>query len=113
MVLGVRVLGSGKNGSQFDELTHTLDIALDGARLGGMERLPLKPGDVIELRRKNRRANFRVMWVGAPGTPRTGHVGLHAIEIHPDFWGIEVPRQGEASPIPVQGRIVHSEERAS
>jgi len=96
MVLAVRVVGSSTSGSQFDELTHTLDIAMDGARLGGMERVELQPGDIIELRRRNRRGRFRVMWVGEKGSPRTGHVGVHAIEIHPDFWGIEVPVQGEA-----------------
>ena len=104
MVLAVRVVGSSKNGPQFDELTHTLDIAMDGARLGGMERVPLHKGDVIELRRKMRHGRFRVMWVGEKGTPRSGHVGLHAIDAPPDFWGLEVPVQGEATVLPVPGQ---------
>lgn len=113
MVLAVRVLGSNKNGSQFDELTHTLDIALDGARLGGMERVAVAPGDVIELRRRNRRGSFKVMWVGQPGTPRSGHVGVHAIEAPPDFWGLEVPHEGEVAKVPVQPQTTGSAERAS
>ena len=68
---------------------------MDGARLGGMERIEVQPGDIIELRRRNRRGKFRVMWVGEKGSPRTGHIGVHAIDVHPDFWGIEVPVQGE------------------
>lgn len=107
MVLAVRVVGSSTDGSSFDELTHTLDIAVDGARLGGMERLDLQPGDIIELRRRSRRGRFRVMWVGEKGSPRTGHVGVHAIEAHPDFWGIEVPVQGEA-PI----TLIHNQQPA-
>jgi len=111
MVLAVRVVGSSQNGSPFDELTHTLDIAFDGARLGGMERVPVQKGDIIELRRRNRRAKFRVMWVGEKGTPRTGHVGVHAVDAHPDFWGLEVPVQGEAPIVPVHTQT--AQEQAS
>jgi len=106
MVLAVRVVGQSASGAAFDELTHTLDVAIGGARLGGLQRLPLQPGDVIEVRRRNRKANFTVMWVGEPGTPRTGQVGLHSFDAPSDFWGVEVPVEGEA-PIPVSGRVVH------
>jgi len=111
MVLAVRAKGQGSNGIEFDELTHTLDIAADGVRLGGMDRLSLNPGDIVELRRKTRRATFRVAWVGEPGTARTGHVGLHALDIHPDFWGLEVPAQGEVA-IPVSVHSAHPEHHA-
>ncbi len=110
MVLAVRVLGQSA-GASFDELTHTLDVAIGGARLAGMHRLPLQPGDVIEVRRKNRKANFTVMWVGEPGTPRTGQVGLQSLDAPSDFWGIEVPVEGEA-PIPVTGRLVNQTRHA-
>ena len=112
MVLAVRVVAAGKNGPQFDELTHTLDIAMDGARLGGMERVPIHKGDVIELRRKARHGRFRVMWVGEKGTPRSGQVGVHAIDAPPDFWGIEVPLQGEA-PIATLHSHTPAEQHAS
>ena len=106
MVLAVRVVGSSNIGDPFDELTHTLDIAADGARLGGMERVPVRKGDIIELRRKTRHGRFRVMWVGEKGTPRSGHVGVRAVDAHPDFWGVEVPVQGEAPNAPVPGHTV-------
>ncbi|MGZ4816529.1 MAG: hypothetical protein ACXVZV_14025 [Terriglobales bacterium] len=110
MVLGVRVLGDSATGP-FDELTHTLDIAMGGVRLGGMQRLQLRVGDVVEIRRKSRRGTFKVMWVGESGTPRTGQMGLQAIEVPPDFWGLEVPAEGEA-PVPISGRAVHQAEQA-
>jgi hypothetical protein len=91
MVLGVRVIGHAASGNAFDELTHTLDIAREGVRLGGMGGYGLQKGDIIEIRRRTRRAQFRVKWVGEPGTPRTGHIGMEAIEISPDFWGLEIP----------------------
>jgi hypothetical protein len=91
MVLGVRAIGQAASGDKFDELTHTLDIAREGVRLGGMGRYGLKKGDIVEIRRRTRRAHFRVIWVGAIDSPRTGHVGLQAIDITPDFWGLEIP----------------------
>jgi len=106
MVLAVRVVGQATTGSGFDGLAHTLDIALGGARLGGMEKAQLQPGDVIEIRRKNRHASFKVMWVGESHTPRAGHVGVQAIDAPLDFWGLEVPIEGEA-PIPILGHVAH------
>ena len=110
MVLAVRILGT-TSGASFDELTHTLDVAIGGARLGGLQRLPLRPGDVVEVRRKNRKANFTVMWVGESGTQRTGQVGLQAVDAPSDFWGIEVPVEGE-SPIPTTRRAVEQSHHA-
>jgi hypothetical protein len=98
MVLGVRAIGQAANGSLFDQLTHTLDIAREGVRLGGMQRWGLQKGDIVEIRRRTRRAQFRVMWVGERGTPRTGHVGLEAVEIGPDFWGLEIPADEDVQP---------------
>ncbi len=95
MVLGVRAIRRGPGELGFDELTHTLDIGLGGARLGGVEHLPLKKDDVIEIRRRYCRGKFRVMWVGEPGTERAGQVGLQAIDAPKDFWGLEVPFEGE------------------
>jgi hypothetical protein len=112
MVLAVRVVGASENGSQFSELIHTLDIAADGARLGGMERVPVQKGDIIELRRKTRRGHFRVMWVGEKGSRRSGHVGVQAVDVHSDFWGVEVPIQGEAS-IPSVPNHAAAEQHAS
>ncbi|HET8668559.1 MAG TPA: hypothetical protein VFM10_11300 [Terriglobales bacterium] len=103
MVLAVRVVGKTTDGKEFDELTHTIDIAVNGARIGGLFRLGLRKGDVIEVRRVQRRAKFRVVWVGEAGTPRYGHVGVQGIDMLPNFWGLELPNTGEAATsIPVQ-----------
>jgi hypothetical protein len=111
MVLAVRVVGKDASGAVFDELTHTLDIASHGVRLGGMERVPVKAGDIVEIRRLHRKARFRVAWVGQPGSSRTGHVGLKSIDASESFWGIEVPEQGE-QPIPAGSRMMMNHEHA-
>ncbi len=107
MVLAVRVLGKTAEGVPFDELTHTVDISTTGARLGGLFQWKLQKGDVVEIRRQQRRAKFRVVWVGDAGTPRYGHVGVQGIDMMPNFWGLELPNTGEvATKIPI-----HKEKR--
>jgi len=102
MVLAVRVVGKTADGIEFDELTHTIDISTTGARVGGVFHLKLRKGDVIEIRRYQRRARFRVVWIGQPGTLRFGHVGVQGIDMLPNFWGLELPNTGEAAtPIPI------------
>ncbi len=103
MVLAVRVIGKTQDGQEFDELTHTIDIAVNGARLGGMHRLQLRKGDIIEVRRHQRRAKFRIVWIGEQGTPRFGHVGIQGIDMFPNFWGLDLPNQGEVANLPTHG----------
>jgi hypothetical protein len=97
MVLAVRVSGKTVDGEEFDELTHTIDIAVSGARLGGMQSLQLCEGDILEVRRLQRKAKFRVVWIGAPETQRFGHVGIQAVNALPNFWGLDLPNHGEAA----------------
>lgn len=102
MVLAVRVIGRTADGQEFDELTHTIDIAVNGGRLGGMQRLKLRQGEILEVRRQQRKARFRVVWIGEAGTSRFGHVGIQAIDVLPNFWGLDLPHRGEtAASIPV------------
>ena len=97
MVLGVRAIGQGPGDVGFDELTHTLDIGLGGVRLGGVEHLPLKKDDVIEIRRRYCRGKFRVMWVGEAGTERAGQVGLQAMDAQKGSGGSRCPSRGNSS----------------
>jgi hypothetical protein len=97
MVLAVRVSGKTTDGREFDELTHTIDIAVNGARLGGMQQLKLNKGDIVEVKRHQRKAKFRVVWIGESGTARHGHVGIQSINMLPNFWGLELPEQGEVA----------------
>lgn len=95
MVLAVRIVGHDADGKKFELLTHTLDISLSGTRIGGMSLIPLKSGDVIELQRKHLRAKFRVTWVGEPDSKKTGHIGLEVVNAPAEFWGLELPHDGE------------------
>ncbi len=104
MVLTVRVAGRDSQNKRFDALTHTLDIAVDGARVGGLFNTALRKGDVVEVRRNHRKARFRVAWVGEAGTRREGQIGIQSIDAPAGFWGLEIPEHGEV-PLPFDARI--------
>lgn len=95
MVLAVRIVGHDVDGKKFELLTHTLDISLSGTRIGGMSLIPLKTGDVIELQRKHLRGKFKVTWVGDPDGKRNGHIGLEVVSAPNEFWGLDLPTEGE------------------
>jgi hypothetical protein len=51
------------------------DVSHHGARIDHFT-LSLKPGDTVHLLSSGQDARFRVIWVGEPGTPQEGQVGL-------------------------------------
>jgi CheY-like chemotaxis protein len=51
------------------------DVSHHGARIDHAT-LSLKPGDTVHLLSSGQDARFRVIWVGEPGTPEEGQVGL-------------------------------------
>jgi hypothetical protein len=55
----------------------------------------LHKGDVVEIRRQNRKARFRIVWVGEKGSARYGHVGVQSVDAPPNFWGLNLPTDGE------------------
>jgi len=97
MVLAVRISGKTADGVHFDELTHTIDISDNGGRLGGMQRFKIRQGEILEVRRKQNKGRFRVVWIGQPGTQRFGHIGIQAIGSVPNFWGLDLPVHGEVA----------------
>jgi len=109
MVLGVRIVGQDSESRELDELTHTLDIALEGTRIAGVYKRTLRVGDIVELRRKHRRAHFRVVWVGARGSGKDGQAGLQALDAPADFWDLPMPIQGDLS-LPVTAQLFMAEE---
>lgn len=83
-VLPVRVSGKAADGSAFDELTYTLDISRSGVRLV----LPkeVAKDEVLTLAYRQRKATFKVMWMGSQ-TGGRGYVGgLAAIDATVVLW---------------------------
>ena len=58
--------------------THLIDVSHRGARVGGIA-IHLKAGEVVNLVSDGCDARFLIIWVGEPGTPQEGQIGLQTL----------------------------------
>lgn len=97
----VKVRGTDAQGNSFEQVASTINVSRTGARLQGVS---LVSGvETVELRRGwFRKARFRVVWAGAPGTAEADQIGLRQMEKDGAFWGIPFPApQVQPDPAPV------------
>jgi PilZ domain-containing protein len=86
----VRIFGTDSDGRVFSEKAVTVNISQHGAELSGVQaRLNLE--ETIGLSYGNNRVHFRVKWLGKPGTPKAGHVGLLSISPEKPLWDFPLP----------------------
>jgi hypothetical protein len=90
MVLPVRISGKDSANNPVNELAHTLDITPNGARLGAIRRV-LNIGDKLTLQYRQRRIQFRVVWVKPMEGTREYQVGLEGLGSVGENWGLELP----------------------
>jgi hypothetical protein len=93
VTLSVRIFGMDANGRVFSETVSTVNVSLEGAMLTGFRR-PIKPGEVIGLSYGKSKARFRVQWVGQPGTPLEGRIGLQNLLPTTSIWDVQLPPRG-------------------
>jgi hypothetical protein len=86
----VRIFGMDSQGHPIHLATNTLDVSKSGARLKGLRCWDF-PGEVIGVRHGMEKARFRIVWVGPPGTPTDGQIGLQCIEAGRYIWGVMPP----------------------
>ena len=84
----------------------TVDISNSGARLAGLKE-PLQVGEILTLECGNRRAPFRVVWVGTAGTNTTGQAGLECLAPDADVWKLSAS-QLENEELLDRARVVQS-----
>jgi hypothetical protein len=94
--LRVTVKGLDAKGNPFAQSAYTVDLSRDGARLDGVGFLT-KPGDTIEVRRRWRKARFKVVWIGQVGTSESNHVGVFGLQGDKNIWHVELP-DGKSPP---------------
>lgn len=92
-VVPVRIFGTDSNGQIFSEKLSTLNVSRQGAELGGVQA-QLKMGEIIGLTFGTNKVHFRIMWVGAPGTPKTGRIGLLNLSPDKPLWDFTLPGPG-------------------
>jgi c-di-GMP-binding flagellar brake protein YcgR len=89
--LTVEVSGIDADGNRFTQTAHASDVSRRGARLDGIGCLR-GPGETIEVEHRGRKAKFFVAWVGNPGMPEQGHIGIRNLDRNKDIWKLELPK---------------------
>lgn len=86
--LPVQIWGMDANGRPFTQPASLRTISGRGATLQGVTA-PLKPGDVVDLQYQGTKAQFRVVWLGKPGTEMQGEVGVENISKDVQLWDVD------------------------
>lgn len=89
MVLPVKIWGRNDVDRPASELVHTLDITPSGARLGAVRGV-WKIGDRLTLQYRQRKIQFKVVWVKALEGTRESQVGLETLNAG-ENWGLDLP----------------------
>ena len=71
------------------QLCCTYEISLIGARLVAVSGIS-KVGQVVWLQRNNRRAKYRVAWIGEKGTDLANQIGVEVMEPANVIWENEL-----------------------
>ena len=95
-VLPVKVKGKDSTGAAFWELAHTLDVTAGGARLGAIRR-QLNVFDEITVFYRQRKMQFRVVWVKKLKGTSEFQVGLQALVQDKEGWGLGQEQQQSMS----------------
>ena len=76
--LPVKIWGLDAHARPFTQSASVRTISGRGATLQGVS-VQLKAGDVLDLQYQGAQAQFRIVWLGRPGTEMDGEVGIENI----------------------------------
>jgi hypothetical protein len=91
--LPIRVFGTDIHGKAFSENIVTVDVSRRGAKLSKVQT-QIKVGETIGMTNGQTKGRFIVRWVGAPGTPRAGQIGIEYTSPEKPFWSVPLPEDG-------------------
>lgn len=94
-VLPVRVWGIDAHAFPFAQAASVRNFSGAGAVVQGVRR-HVQPGETLELQCGRSRAQFRIVWVGKPGTPREGEIGVESLPEEACLWGDTLCRSAES-----------------
>src|SRR5580698_5351832 len=86
--LPVQICGMDANSRPFTQPASLRTISGRGATLQGVST-QLKPGDVIDLQYQGTKAQFRVVWLGKPGSEMQGTVGVENMSSDGHLWDVD------------------------
>jgi hypothetical protein len=88
--LPVQIWGMDAHCRPFTQPASLRTISGRGATLQGVDA-QLKPGDVVDVQYQGNKAQFRIVWLGKPGTEMQGEVGVENLSA--DFlWDVDPQR---------------------
>lgn len=87
-----RIILSGvdADGFNFAEETETLTVSKQGLSARTSYHLALGQEISVRTKDRNRVAQFEIVWLGGPGSPSEGRIGMEWVEPC-RFWGVEFP----------------------
>src|SRR5512146_548540 len=91
----VKVCGMDTAGHPFVQTAYAISISRSGVRLTGVGPL-VRVGETVAVLYKNRKARFKVVWIGDPGQPEVGQAGLQAADPNALRWDFALPHAGAA-----------------
>jgi hypothetical protein len=93
--LPVQIWGMDANSRPFTQSASIRSISGNGATLQGVDVM-LKRGDLLDVQYEGAKSQFRVVWLGRPGTEIEGEVGLESTSVETKLWDVD-PRRCAAA----------------
>jgi len=88
--LPVRIFGTDADGQIFSEKVTTVNVSQQGAEISGL-KASLKLDEIVGLSYGPNKSQFQIKWIGAPGTPKAGRMGLLNLHLEKAFWDFSLP----------------------
>jgi hypothetical protein len=86
----VKISGVDPQGNTFSEETGTICISKFGASLKTAHPFTMGQTLSVQTLDHGHTGQFQVVWMGQPGTPEAGQIGIEWVDAR-RFWGIEFP----------------------
>jgi len=86
--LPVQIWGVDAKSCPFTQPASLRTISGRGATLQGVTA-QLQPGSLLDLQYEGSKAQFRVVWLGKPGTELQGEVGVENLSKNIQLWDID------------------------
>lgn len=91
----------------------TFDISEHGARVAGLQE-SFENGEILILERASKRAKYKIVWIGKPGTPLGGHAGMQLLDGQEAVWDVELAElQEEYEPIILDDSLIPTHREAT
>lgn len=95
----VKVCGMDTAGHPFVQSAYAVSISRSGVRLTGVGPL-VRVGETVVVIYKNRKARFKVMWIGDLSQAEAGQAGLEAVDPNALVWDFQLPYPGNDGYVP-------------